>query len=248
VLRAWRRGELQLIVSPALLLELRDVLLRSKFRPDVSEARVRVRRFVAGVATHAALRPNPPVPVGATPDPDNDYLVGLARAAEANAIGLRRSRPAGRRGPPAAGDFPARALRSAAVPLKARGQHVLNKYHILRLARRHGVTPRDAFEYETVGQRPNPVHQATRHITARQVGLWLKARWASALGGSSPPPTPTLSCGTVLPAPVGNSVRRRLCGAMPTSCQRGHHRLFAELRRAPSGPLRPPSALPPPSY
>lgn len=79
VLRAWTEGAFELIVSPRLLEELNGVLRRERFRrwitPDEVDA------FVAGIGIDAIVLDDPPAEAGLTPDPDDDFLVALARSA-----------------------------------------------------------------------------------------------------------------------------------------------------------------------
>jgi len=78
--RRWIEGDYELVVSPKLLAELDRVLLRPKFRKHLSEegAGAYVDLFHR-LATHAE---DPPEEPGLTPDPGDDYLVSLARAAK----------------------------------------------------------------------------------------------------------------------------------------------------------------------
>jgi putative PIN family toxin of toxin-antitoxin system len=71
-----------LIISPALLSELQDVLLRPKFRGYLTIERA--RRFVELVADSGERHGDPERTSPLTPDPDDDYLVALARAAKAD--------------------------------------------------------------------------------------------------------------------------------------------------------------------
>ena len=81
LLLAWRAGRFDLIVSPKLLAELGRVLARPKFRQylSVEEAERYVELFRRG----GLLVEDPAVEKGLTPDPGDDYLVALARAADA---------------------------------------------------------------------------------------------------------------------------------------------------------------------
>jgi putative PIN family toxin of toxin-antitoxin system len=78
LLAAWTEERFDLIVSPALLDELADVLSRERLRrwlsPDEATA------FAAVLRAGAIMTPDPPAEPGVTPDPDDDYLVALARA------------------------------------------------------------------------------------------------------------------------------------------------------------------------
>ena len=75
-----RAGAFELVVSPALLAELRDVLARPKFGPYVTEAEAHA--YVELVEHEAAIHQDPP-PSGEalSADPDDEYLIDLARAA-----------------------------------------------------------------------------------------------------------------------------------------------------------------------
>ena len=84
LLRRWLGGECELVVSPALLAELEEVLLRPKFRRYLDEEEA--RDFVQLVAATAQLVPDPPAQAGLTRDPDDDYLIALACAAGVDAL------------------------------------------------------------------------------------------------------------------------------------------------------------------
>ncbi len=84
LLRAWRREDFELIVSPKLLQELDDTLQRQKFRRYHSEEDAHA--FVEHLRRNAAVLNDPEVPEGATPDPGDDFRVGLARAAGADVL------------------------------------------------------------------------------------------------------------------------------------------------------------------
>ncbi len=80
-----RSGAFELIVSPLLIAELREVLRRDKFRRCVSEAEADA--YVELIRTEGVARADPapsPEPLGA--DPDDEYLIGLARDAQADAL------------------------------------------------------------------------------------------------------------------------------------------------------------------
>jgi uncharacterized protein len=81
----WRDGEFDLVVSPALLDELRRVLLRPKFRRYATDEDV--NQFVAALGEEAVGIEDPPAAdEQLTGDPNDDYLVLLARVAGAEAI------------------------------------------------------------------------------------------------------------------------------------------------------------------
>lgn len=77
-------GRIGLIVCPALTQELRDVLHRPKFRRYLSPGEV--DRFVALVERVAEHHPDPTVETAISADPDDEYLVALARAAEEDSL------------------------------------------------------------------------------------------------------------------------------------------------------------------
>jgi putative PIN family toxin of toxin-antitoxin system len=80
----WRAGEFDLVVSPKLLGELEEVLLRPKFRASVSEGDA--RGYVDALAAEAILVVDPANVPALTDDPGDDYLVALARAASADVL------------------------------------------------------------------------------------------------------------------------------------------------------------------
>ncbi|HEV7175475.1 MAG TPA: putative toxin-antitoxin system toxin component, PIN family [Solirubrobacteraceae bacterium] len=82
ILTAWIEQRFELIASPALLDELADVLARPKFRRYITVAVA--TEFIDGLATDATIVADPPELPGVSPDPDDDYLVALARAAGAD--------------------------------------------------------------------------------------------------------------------------------------------------------------------
>jgi putative PIN family toxin of toxin-antitoxin system len=78
----WRNGEFDLIVSPLWRDELARVLERPKLARylDAGEA----SELLAAIRLQAELLEDPPAQAGLTPDPGDDYLVSLARAATAD--------------------------------------------------------------------------------------------------------------------------------------------------------------------
>ena len=78
-LDAWRIGEFDIVVSPKLLDELEDVLLRAKFRAFASPDQVSA--YVEALAAEAVAFDDPGDPPRVTPDPADDYLIALARVA-----------------------------------------------------------------------------------------------------------------------------------------------------------------------
>jgi putative PIN family toxin of toxin-antitoxin system len=80
-----RSGAFELIVSPLLLAELREVLRRDKFRRYVSEAEAGA--YVELIRSESIIHADPaPSPEQLSADPDDEYLIGLARDAQADAL------------------------------------------------------------------------------------------------------------------------------------------------------------------
>ena len=80
-----RSGAFELIVSRLLIVELHEVLRRHKFRRYVSEAEADA--YVELIRIEGVLRADPapsPEPLGA--DPDDEYLIDLARDANVDAL------------------------------------------------------------------------------------------------------------------------------------------------------------------
>jgi uncharacterized protein len=80
-----RAGAFELVVSPALLAELREVLARPKFQIYVTAAEV--AGYVELIEHEATIHDDPPPaeePLSA--DPDDEYLLDLARAASADVL------------------------------------------------------------------------------------------------------------------------------------------------------------------
>jgi putative PIN family toxin of toxin-antitoxin system len=80
-----RAGGFELVASPTLLDELRDVLGREKFRRYVTESECVA--YVDLIRREATILDDPPPsarPLSA--DPDDEYLVDLARAAAADVL------------------------------------------------------------------------------------------------------------------------------------------------------------------
>lgn len=74
-------GAITAVVSQHLLDELAAVLIRPKFRRWISVADAIA--FVESLGGHADLRDDPGPPKTRVRDPDDDYLVALAEAADA---------------------------------------------------------------------------------------------------------------------------------------------------------------------
>jgi putative PIN family toxin of toxin-antitoxin system len=80
-----RAGAFEVVVSPLLLAELSDVLARPKIRRYVSESEAAA--YIELVRQIATLQDDPPpagVPLSA--DPDDEYLIDLARVAGADVL------------------------------------------------------------------------------------------------------------------------------------------------------------------
>ena len=85
ILLELRAGAFELVVSPLLLTELREVLDREKFRRYVTVAEADA--YVELIRAEAVVRADPApsaVPTGA--DPDDEYLIDLARDAGVDAL------------------------------------------------------------------------------------------------------------------------------------------------------------------
>ncbi len=82
--RAVLADQLGIVVCPHLLAELAGVLQRPKFRPyaTIDEADA----FVAEVARHARTVPDPVKVSRESRDPNDDYLLALARSARVRAL------------------------------------------------------------------------------------------------------------------------------------------------------------------
>jgi uncharacterized protein len=84
VLNAWLdRRAFEPIVCPQLLSELEEALARPKFE---FLSRALVVQLVEHLRSEADLTEDPTVEPGVTPDPDDDYLVALARQAGADCL------------------------------------------------------------------------------------------------------------------------------------------------------------------
>lgn len=78
-------GRIELVSSPALLREVTKVLARPRLRKYLSADEA--ARFVADLAAQTILTVDPPAPhPRVCRDPDDDYLVALAKASEADAV------------------------------------------------------------------------------------------------------------------------------------------------------------------
>lgn len=85
ILHKWRAGRFELVVSPHLLAELHDVLGRGHMAHYI--APTEAEELLAALREVAILVEDLPVAERLVPsDPDDDYLVALARAGRAHAI------------------------------------------------------------------------------------------------------------------------------------------------------------------
>ncbi len=84
IVRAWREGAFELVLSPQLITELAGVLDRPKFA--VQSADGRAEAYIAGLAGDALQIDDPQDPPAVSPDRGDDYLIALARAAHADVI------------------------------------------------------------------------------------------------------------------------------------------------------------------
>jgi len=84
ILHAWRDGAIELVVCPALLRELSDVLARKRLRERVSAQEAEA--LVSLLRQQAELRADPIFEPGLTRDPKDDYIVALALATRAACV------------------------------------------------------------------------------------------------------------------------------------------------------------------
>lgn len=84
IVRAWREGAFDLVVSPALLAELTDVLGRPKFAHAAADGRAAA--YIAALRRDALQIDDPPDPPPVSADAGDDYLIALARVARAEMI------------------------------------------------------------------------------------------------------------------------------------------------------------------
>lgn len=84
VLDAWRDGLVDLVISPMWLAEFDRVVARPRIAKYVTANDAAVLR--AALLRQSVVLEDPPALHGVTPDPGDDYLVALARAAAADAL------------------------------------------------------------------------------------------------------------------------------------------------------------------
>jgi putative PIN family toxin of toxin-antitoxin system len=84
LVRRWLSGEIDVVASPRLLEVLTEVLQRPTFRRWVTLDEV--ESYLSLLHMYAIVVDDPPPQYGITPDPDDDYLVSLARVARVDAL------------------------------------------------------------------------------------------------------------------------------------------------------------------
>jgi putative PIN family toxin of toxin-antitoxin system len=84
IVEKWADGEFDVIVSPLLLGELERVLRRPKFAKSIPA--IQIDALLSALPEDGIAVTDPEAQPGATPDPGDDYLVALARAAGAECI------------------------------------------------------------------------------------------------------------------------------------------------------------------
>lgn len=84
IVEAWVSGAFELVMCPKLLGELRDVFNRSKLREVVDPGAA--AEYVGGLEEGALVLSDPKVERPVMPDPDDDYLVALAAAGDADCL------------------------------------------------------------------------------------------------------------------------------------------------------------------
>jgi putative PIN family toxin of toxin-antitoxin system len=84
IVDAWSDERFDLVISPAVLAELRDVLLRPSFRRWVTAEEA--VEYAEGLEDEADLVPDPTEVPAISRDPKDDYLIALARNAGADCI------------------------------------------------------------------------------------------------------------------------------------------------------------------
>lgn len=84
IINAALDGRIELVMSPALLAEVANVLSRPRIRRRLSAEDAQL--FLADIATQVAMVADPANPPKVCRDPDDDYLVGLANASGAEML------------------------------------------------------------------------------------------------------------------------------------------------------------------
>lgn len=84
VVRAFIDDKIEVVASPLLIAELERVLARPKFRRYIDQKSA--TEYVTRIQRHATMAGDPANAPTVTRDPDDDYLVALARPENAEAI------------------------------------------------------------------------------------------------------------------------------------------------------------------
>ena len=84
VVRAFVDDRIEVVVSPLLVAELKRVLARPKFRRYIDHKSA--TEYVARIQRHASTASDPTNAPTVTRDPDDDYLVALAKQEDVDAI------------------------------------------------------------------------------------------------------------------------------------------------------------------
>jgi uncharacterized protein len=81
IVARWLAGEFELVVSEALLAELKRALAYPKLLARISAEEA--AEFISVLAHDGILAPDPVTPAGRSADPDDDYLLALAESMRA---------------------------------------------------------------------------------------------------------------------------------------------------------------------
>jgi putative PIN family toxin of toxin-antitoxin system len=81
-----RASRLSLVSSPALLAELAEVIGRAKFQAILARSNTNAERMLAEVRQLAEIVDPPPLPAPVSRDPEDDAILALAVAAQADLI------------------------------------------------------------------------------------------------------------------------------------------------------------------
>jgi putative PIN family toxin of toxin-antitoxin system len=84
ILERWAEGQFDVIVSPLLLAEVERVLRRPKFKKSIPA--VQIDALLSALSEEGVWTADPEAQPVSTPDPGDDYLVALARAADADCM------------------------------------------------------------------------------------------------------------------------------------------------------------------
>jgi uncharacterized protein len=81
-----RTGALRLVTSPTLLAELADVLIRPRFKTKLARSGTDDATVLADLRLLAEIIDPPPISAPASRDPDDDAVLALAVAAQADLV------------------------------------------------------------------------------------------------------------------------------------------------------------------